>query len=462
MMIVRALKLLVPAAIAAAIMMGVNGCDPCPSCSHRGGGGGPTGTPTPSQASGSGLFAVDCTRQRAYVPLLNSPDPNTCNGRVSVLDLSADPNTTDPRLITVVLSHPDTPTGTAIDTIHNLVLVVSGESGKGFVDIIDQTNNTLVAGSPFMMPDGVQPGFTGQVLFDAVSQLAIISVIETSGCAQPNGCTGFIAFDPIMHNFGTVVAANYAETFAFNSTTGQILDGSDSDSGGTIGVIDFPGARACVLTDSNIGDDNDGASFDTTTNIAVVSNEDGTATVINLNGSSIVTNPSPPPACTIQEGGTPPNSVLLTSLPDSTAGSAVNSVTHQAFLIEDGGPGVTLAQLPPAPVTQLTSIPTPSIGSIPNDPNGSGWDTQGDPYAVAMDQCHNKGLAVNSYFSGTFGATFLVEVDLATLLNNPGAIMTALPAGNCAGTATTFGCNNNSGVLFFPLPPESETSGCAG
>jgi hypothetical protein len=207
------------------------------------------------------------------------------------------------------------------------------------------------------------------------------------------------------------------------------------------------GERACTLTDSNIGSDQDGASTDSETNITVISNEDGTASVLNLNGSTF--NPGAGTPCTLDEAGTLPNSVLVSGLPGETAGSAVNGKTHQAFLIEDSNSGVSLIQLPTASVNQLTSgdLGTPAISSIPNDPLGNAWGTKGDPYAVAVGECKNTGYAVDSSFQ------FLVQVDLKTLQDNPSNISTGLPAGSCAGTTTTtFKCTNSNGVTFFPLP----------
>jgi hypothetical protein len=318
-------------------------------------------------------------------------------------------------------------------------------------DVIDEKTNTLVAGSPFAFPAGSQAGLFGQVLFNPTTHKSIVSACPSSLCppATPAGpMTGFALFDPVAHTFGSVVPANYAETFAWNSVTNVVIDASDADASGNIGAIDVGGARGCNLADSNIGGDNDGSSVDATTNIAVVSNENGTATVINLNGSSF--SPSSGTPCSLNEGGTTPNSVLVSSLPGSTAGSAVDPVSHQAFLIEDAAPGVTLLQLPSSPVAQLTSVATPQISSIPNDPTGATWATQGDPYAVAIASCKNlplKGFAIDGSFK------FLVEVDLATLKSNPASISTALPAGSCVGTsATTFKCDNGSGVVFFPLP----------
>ncbi len=408
----------------------------------------PADIPT-TQTTGSGLFAIECNIDRGYVPLLNSPDPGTGNGRVAVLDLSVDPDVTDPRLPSVVLSHADNPTGAAADPDDDLILIVSGRSGQGgFLDLIDSTNNMLTSDSPIPFPVGSEPGRTGQILYDPIGRVAVMSVTSNGACpAGPfdASCQGFVTFDPGTRRFSAVVPANYAETFAYNSATNVVIDASESDRSGEIGLVDLTARQNCVLADSNIGSDNDGASVDFNTNIVVISNEDGTATVVNLRGSTF--NGSPP-NCTVDEGGTFPNSVLLTGLPRFTAGSAVDPERHQAFLIEDGGDGITLVGLPSMPVDQLMpSMITQQVSMIPRAPDSSAFRTQGDPYAVAIDVCNNRGYAVD------FQSRWLARIDLAALANDPASISTPLLSGNCAGTTTQLSCKNGMGVQFLPLPP---------
>jgi hypothetical protein len=76
------------------------------ACGGDSGGGGtssfsaPIGPP-PITSPGSGLFAVDCNTQRAYVPL-DKLDTATGNGQVAVIDLTADPDTKNPVKTVVV------------------------------------------------------------------------------------------------------------------------------------------------------------------------------------------------------------------------------------------------------------------------------------------------------------------------------------------------------------------------
>jgi hypothetical protein len=412
-------------------MLVIGGCGPDSGSGTVATGGGHPRPPAKT-SPGSGLFAVVCAKNLAYVPL-NTLD-NMESGQVAVINLGVDPDTTDPRITTISLGHSDIPTGTAYDDDDNLILVVGG----GFVDVIDQATNMPVMGSPFALPMGSDVGSTGQVLYNTNTNLAIIGLYSPT--------SGFVTFNPVTHAFGNVIPASYPEAFSLNSTTNVVMDASDATGFGSMDAVDVTGERACTLTDSNIGSDLDGASTDSATNITVISNEDGTASVLNLNGS--VFNPGAGTPCTLDENN-PPNSVLVNGLPGGTAGSAVNGKTHQAFLIEDDSNGVTLLQLPKSPVSgNLTpgKLGTPKISTIPDTPEGVSWATQGDPYAVAVGECNNTGYAVDSDFR------FLVQIDLSTLNKNPGMISTPLPAGSCAGTTTTLSCKNGHGVKFFPLP----------
>ena len=98
-----------------------------------------------------------------------------------------------------------------------------------------------------------------------------------------------------------------------------------------------------------------------------------------MNGSSFGTGPS----CSVTEGGTPPNSVLVDSF---TPGSlAVNARTHQAFITglgdaPSGGAGnrVGLMSLPKKRVVQLKASMIKYVqSSIPNDPDGAVFKAQG-------------------------------------------------------------------------------------
>src|SRR3989442_442849 len=93
-------------------LLALGGCGP-----DSEGGGLVAAPPRPPAKSspGSGLFAVDCSKNRAYVPLdtLNGSE----NGQVAVINIGANPDTTDPRVTTIALTgHSDVPTGSTLDS----------------------------------------------------------------------------------------------------------------------------------------------------------------------------------------------------------------------------------------------------------------------------------------------------------------------------------------------------------
>lgn len=128
-------------------------------------------------------------------------------------------------------------------------------------------------------------------------------------------------------------------------------------------------------------------------------------------------------------------------------GVAINPVTHQAVLTGRLDNQIVLLSLPKTRVKYLSDSDLSAVdASLPLEPDGAQFKAAITPYADSIDTCHNRAYIVNA------AATFLAEVDLDQLQKNPSAISTALPAGNCAGTSTTLGCDNHNGVRFFPLP----------
>jgi hypothetical protein len=387
-----------------------------------------------------------------------------------VINVNANPDITDPRITTIDLGHPDFAGGVAIDPTSGTVMVTSGGNGNGgFLDLINESTNTLIAGSPFGFPagadSGIKGGNSGQVLYDPLTNHAVVSTIDASTCPAIGQCTGFAEFDLSSKTFGPVYQTPLADEFAFNATLNQIIAPSDDiDPGfatpGSIIAVDVLHSRGCELFDANmsaLAADPDGVGIDPITNLVVLGNfSSNQATVINLQGSSFspataVASPTatPTPGCTLNEGGTPPNSVNIdagtgTSMP----GVAVNPVKHEAFLTAIDQNPIALLGLPTAAATQLnpSSVTAIAKSTIPNDPNGNTFQAAAFPYGTVIDVDNNLG-----YIMETNGA-FLVRIDLSDFENNPAAISTALPSGNCKGTTTTFSCNNGNGVVFFPLP----------
>lgn len=403
----------------------------------------------------SSVFVVDSLRKKAYVPLPQAPDPETGHGRVAIVNVAADPDKTDPRRSVVMLSHGGKPSGTAIDVVGSKVFVISGEDGVGgFIDIIDSATDSLTADSPIALPDGLQPGEFGQAVFDPSLLQLIVSVraaaplTPVSPLCEVTPSDGFVLFDPATRGFGTFIPTNYAETFAFNPKTGRVLAGSECDADDEVSVVDFGLQQNFLMADSNLGKDHDGASIDFGTNVTLIANDNGTATIINL-GDLVAE----------KRGGQnrlvhrseEPNSVLLTGLPTGASGSAINLKTHTAFLIEGDRDGLALIDLPVAPVGQLTpDMVGMRVSKVPVDPQGNSWATQDEPYAVAMDARQNVGYALSK------SGKWLMGVDLRRFRKNPKAIKSPLPSGTCKGLNTSLSCSNKRGIRFIPLPPASE------
>jgi hypothetical protein len=414
-------------------------------CGGNSGGGGSAAAPLSNTSASSAVFAIDCARGHAYIPL-NSPDING-NGQISVIDLDADPDVKDPRITTISLTHQDLAIGAAIDAEHSLVMVTSGQSGAGgFVDVIDEHTNTLVAGSPFAFPEGSQAGPYGAIVYNPTTRLAVLGLCENGKCSSGDPGTGEVTFNPVTHEFGAIIPANYPSAIALNSITNVTIDASDDDNKGEIGGMEVAAGRACTLADDNLGP-SDGAGFDSATNIVVISaGSEFDAAVVNLNGSAFTAGTP----CALNEGGAPPNSVKLGGFRFGIVGAAVDISDHRAFLAGSPFGGMALVNLPTIPVTQLTDQDVTSVSSsFPNDPFDRKWITSVKPAGVAVASCPqlpHKGFAINRDF------TFVAEVDLATLMSTPDLISTPPPAGQCAGTSSVTKCNNGNGLTFFPLP----------
>ena len=428
-----------------------------------------TASPTPELPfiTSSSALAVDPVTELAFVPLLESPDPITGNSRLAVIDTTVDPDVSDAIVGMIVLTHPDDITSVAIDTTDHLLIVTSGGEGSGgWVDLIDESTHTLVDGSPFAMPPGVdvEQLFTnagyGQAVFDPLRNLVVISTLDDliqDNCPGAGDCTGFTTFDLATHSFTPVIQTIASYDFSFDPQTNVAIPASLELSATRGVVVDVANAISCRLNDSNLAEAPLGIGIDPSTGLAVFGNDDGTATVLNLFGSSFVAENEPP--CFLQVGGTPPNSIQVPGLPSDSAAVAVNPVTHQAFLIEDDilgtefNDGISLLSLPQTAVTQITSeqIPAPVTSTLPFDPFGFYWQTQSTPFQVAVDPVHNTAYAV-----GLFGY-FMARIDLTALQNNPSGISVPPPmTTSCAGLPGSFGCNNQNGLVFYPLPPAFE------
>lgn len=441
----------------------------------------PTPTPTPGGGNVSSLIGIDPNLGEAFVPISPPIDLNLASGSskaktksaakaisnatidgptVAIMDVTVDPDFEDPFINSAQLSHDDAITGIAVDSADGLVIIVSGESGEGgFVDLLDESTNELTDNSPIAMPTGSEPGVFGQVVFNPATDQALISVTSNDSCETENGCTGFLPFTPsaTSPSFGALIPATYPQSFGFNPEAQQLID-VPSAQPGTISVVDLAKGE-CILTDPNLtngGELPQSGAIDATTDLAVIGGDavpqlNGTTTIVNLFGSTLN---GTPPACTVVEGGEPPNSQQVTNLQTGNLLSAVNSFTHYAFVATSGTDAVTLIQLPKTTNTQFPGIPgSPQLTQLPNDPNDCPWITQGFPNGVAIDETNNFAYVLNSSdCSINFEPSFLVQIDLNAFAEFPGGIGTFLGTGPCANTTTPLNCNNFNGVVYFPLP----------
>jgi hypothetical protein len=105
----------------------------------------PVVTPTPVPvANNASVFAVDCTTQKAYVPLLFLGADG--NGEVAEINLAVDPDVTDPRVAVISTHIPDVPISAAADPIHGRILVANdNQQQTGELSVIRESDNSLVS-----------------------------------------------------------------------------------------------------------------------------------------------------------------------------------------------------------------------------------------------------------------------------------------------------------------------------
>ncbi len=421
-------------------------------------GGGDNGSVTrgsPTNLTTTSVVAVDCKRQRAYVPL---PDLNAdLHGQVAVLDLSVDPDQQNPLVKIIDIGLIALPRSAAVDFKSGTVLVlVDNVLGTGRMLLIDESDYSLTS---VLFPVGSRPAETSGVVVDSKSGTALVSMSDSlTDCTEGfGGCTGQATFDLATRSFGPLIVTLFdIDSFALNPSSAISLDSSDPISPQLLG-LNLPGAETCFLDDSNVETldaDPDGMAVDPTTNIWVAGNfESPIASVINLHRATI--EGSGNLNCILKEGGTPPNSVnhdTGTGAP-GMPGVAINPLTHQAFMTAQGGNQIALLFLPTSKMKQLTDNRVSSVNAtIPNDPNGNVFSPANFPYATNVDSCRNLGYVADDDY------TFLAQINLHRFRINPSSLSTSLPVGSCAGLSTSFKCDNGRGVKFFPI---GTTSGSA-
>lgn len=413
-------------------------------CGGGGGGGGAAATNTSAS-----VVAIDCARQMAYVPLPTLS--SALHGQVAVINLAADPDTTDPRVTTIDLGHFGFPAAAAVSPSRRLVMVISGSVlDTGYLDLIDENSNKLTSDSPARFPTGSRPIATDGIVYNPVTNSALVSMTGTPlTCpGAVSTCTGMALFDLGSKSFGKLIQFNNpVDNFALDPTSGIALAPSDATDP-VIGAIDSRQQTACTLDDASLAAldaDADGAAVDPATGIWVIGNyESSQATIINLFGASFAASSG---GCSLNETNAPNSLNYDTQTGSPMPGVAINPQTHEAVLTGPEDNQIALLKLPLASVAHVTDAPISSVNStIPNTPDGDTFQAADFPYSDTIDTCNNRLYLLND------SATYLVEIDLATFAKDPGAIATPLPAGNCAGTTSSFACDNQNGVRFFPLP----------
>jgi hypothetical protein len=391
---------------------------------------------------------VDCTRQRAYVPLDFFND--ALHGQVAVFDLSVDPDQGDPLVASIDLGMTVLPRAAAVDVKSGTVLVLADNVlNTGQLLLIDESDLSITS---FPFPTGSRPDETDGVVVNPTSDSALVSMNDSvDDCTGgPGSCTGEAVFDLTSHSFGPLILLvdGGIDNFALDAASDVSLAPSDAITP-LLYAVDLSSQSACTLDDANISGldaDPDGIAVDPSTSIWVVGSfESPVVTVLNLNDSSFTAGAN----CMLNEGGTPPNSVNHDTQTgaDGMPGAVINPVTHQALITAESNNQIALLSLPSTPVAQLTAPSVTSAHStIPNDPLGNVFHAADFPYGAAVDSCENMGYVLEDL------RNFLVQIDLEEFGNNPAALSTALPAGSCAAAATSFQCDNGSGIRFFPLP----------
>jgi hypothetical protein len=419
------------------------------------GGGGNSPAPLPaatfSDATNASLEAIDCKRELAYVPIVPNGTPDAT---VAVLNLAVDPDTTNPLVTLVDLGHGGQARGAAIAAKEGLALIISGSVvATGFLDEINESDNSIVSGSPFSFPIGSRPLASDGIVSDPIHNSALVSMTSTP-VTCPGGsstaCTGMASFNLGSNSFGALLQFDTSvNNFGFDPKA-QISLGPSDPIDPLMYAINVGGSAACTLNDDSVATlngDADGAAVDPTTGIWVFGNfDDPFTTIINLRGAVFA---GTPPNCTLDEFGAPPSNSLNfdTGASDFLPGAAINPVTHEAVLTGRLNNTIALISLPKTPQNFINEPRFSAVNSVlPLEPDGLQFEASVLPYSVTIDTCHNRAYIVNN------NETFMAEVNLDQLKKDPGAIGTALPAGNCAGTSTTLACDNENGVRFFPLP----------
>ena len=255
-----------------------------------------TTTGAATDATGSSLIAIDCKRQRGYVPL---PDLDSdlhgpgCRARpqrsTPTRRIPSSRSSISTRSRSRVPSRSISKTGTVMVLVDSVI-------DTGTMLLINESDDSMTT-VPF--PFGSRPNENSAALIDSSTGTALVTMSNVEGLCPTGfgGCTGQATFDLTSHTFGPLLLTLIdIDSFGWNPSTTLSLASSDPLSP-ELFSLDQPAQKACGLNDSNqqgLDADPDGIAVDPTTDIWVAGNfTSSLASVIDLTGATSDDGPYP-------------------------------------------------------------------------------------------------------------------------------------------------------------------------
>ncbi len=337
----------------------------------------------PQQATTSGAIGVaQVTVSGKQQQLLFVPQPSLDGNGVpwvAILDAAYD-GTSKPLLGTVELTgHADLSLPTAAAASPTAVVVVGAKSP--YVDFIDPVAGTVQA--TVTLPDAVRKDEATS--YSGAGGLATGVVLDPAGNrAWISVPTGFLPIDLSSHQFGALVAAAPAESFAYWPQKGFLLAPFYSCSacpastpGGGLQVVDTGKGTVRFLGGADggmpVGLAPGAADVDPATGVALVADDQaGTLYTVNLSTAA-----GDGPAGTIMA---PVGQVAGAT---NYTGVAVDPSGHRALLEQAASTGVALVVLPQQAGSGAIDPGVVVTADMPS-PGGESWTNSGNPPGLAV------------------------------------------------------------------------------
>jgi hypothetical protein len=441
-----------------AVMIG-GGCDPCPTCTH---GATPSPTPPPESrtSSGQGLIAIDTTHNVAYVPIyrldsngdselalvklptkLTSPGETAgATGLVEVAPLAEGESGAEAATPGPVIGVLSLAGVRGQHTIEPVACTFNPKTGKVFAEarqgddsviIYEIATKTRKVTNAIPATGITHSGAFGGIIANPLTDKVIVAGTDTIGILDSST-------EPPTFDAASVVSVPGTDSIALNFKTNLLFISTD----GTLGIIDTStpiGTKLAFNSFNNTGfGTTDGVSFDSETNILIMSQEVGgepageRAFAFNFDG--ITATSMTAPEVTIHGLGE------VDPIGEGPGGQAVvNLSTHQAVIADEFGQNFWLVHMPQTPITGApdnngqpgsgTTADDNSVFTIANAviPQGvvNGQPTQlvilGDPNSLSVDPVHNILYVLadtiagfHSWQGGTTTPLFLVGIDLSS------------------------------------------------